>query len=42
MSPNANHKDGQVNNGAKVGFNRDEFAKAVEKSFDEKFEYDRP
>ena len=42
MSPNANQKEGNVNNGAKVGFNRDEFAKAVEKSFDEKFEYDRP
>lgn len=42
MSPNANHKDGQIKDGAKVGFNRDEFAKAVEKSFDEKFEYDRP
>ena len=42
MSPNANQKDGQVNNGAKVGFNRDEFAKTVEKVFDEKFEYDRP
>ncbi|WP_123855570.1 DUF5712 family protein [Chryseobacterium shandongense] len=42
MSPNANQKDGQVNNGAKVGFNRDEFAKTVEKVFDEKFEYERP
>lgn len=42
MSPNANQKDGNVNNGAKVGFNRDEFAKAIEKTFDEKFEYDRP
>ena len=42
MSPMANQKDGQVNNGAKVGFNRDEFAKTVEKVFDEKFEYDRP
>lgn len=42
MSPNANQKEGHVNNGAKVGFNRDEFAKTVEKVFDEKFEYDRP
>lgn len=42
MSPMANQKNGQVNNGAKVGFNRDEFAKTVEKVFDEKFEYDRP
>jgi len=42
MSPNANQKDGQVNNGAKVGFNRDEFSKNVEKIFDEKFEYNRP
>lgn len=42
MSPNANHKDGKIKDGAKIGFNRDDFAKAVEKSFDEKFEYDRP
>lgn len=42
MSPNANQKEGQVNNGARVGFNRDEFAKIVEKVFDEKFEYERP
>jgi len=42
MSPNANQKDGQVNNGAKVGFNRDEFSQNVEKIFDEKFDYNRP
>jgi len=42
MSPMANQKDGHVNNGAKVGFNRDEFAKTIERVFDEKFEYDRP
>lgn len=42
MSPNANHKDGQNNNGAKIGFNRDEFSQNVEKIFDQKFEYNRP
>ncbi len=42
MSPNANQKDGNLTNGAKVGFNRDEFAKEIEKVFDEKFEYERP
>jgi hypothetical protein len=42
MSPNANQKDGNLTNGAKIGFNRDEFAKEIEKVFDEKFEYDRP
>lgn len=42
MSPNANQKDGILANGAKVGFNRDEFAKEIEKVFDEKFEYERP
>lgn len=42
MSPNANSKDGVTNNGAKIGFNRTEFAQSVEKMFDEKFEYERP
>lgn len=42
MSPNANQKGGQLNNGAKVGFNRDEFFQKAEKMFDVKFEYNRP
>lgn len=42
MSPNANQKEGTLNNGAKVGFNRVEFFEKIEKIFDEKFEYERP
>lgn len=42
MSPKANHKDGKMYGGAKVGFHRDNFFKAAEQIFDVKFEYDRP
>lgn len=42
MSPNAHHKDGQNNNGAKIGFNRDQFTQHVEEIFDQKFDYNRP
>lgn len=41
MSPLANHKSGLLPNGAKVGFNRDEFFKAQETIFDKKFGYNR-
>lgn len=42
MSPKAHQKGGHMNNGAKVGFDRDAFFKKIEQIFDEKFEYDRP
>lgn len=42
MSPNANQKGGHLNNGAKVGFNRDNFFQKAENIFDVKFEYQRP
>jgi hypothetical protein len=42
LSPLANAVDGNMQNGAKVGFNRKEFAQKAEKVFDAKFEYDRP
>lgn len=41
MSPLANHKEGTLHNGAKVGFNRDEFFKNQEAIFDKKFGYSR-
>ena len=41
MSPLANHKEGTLHNGAKVGFNRDEFFKNQEAIFDKKFGYNR-
>lgn len=42
ISPNATQKDGYLGNGAKIGFNRSNFAKSCEKNFDRKFEYERP
>lgn len=42
MSPNANQKEGTLNNGAKVGFDRVQFFEKIEKIFDKKFEYVRP
>ncbi|MDV4099072.1 hypothetical protein CMT22_17760 [Elizabethkingia anophelis] len=42
MSPTANQKTGEMNNGGKVGFERTELFKASEKIFDQKFNYDRP
>ncbi|NJM80500.1 MAG: hypothetical protein HC854_14395 [Flavobacterium sp.] len=42
LSPLANAVDSKMQNGAKVGFNRKEFAEKAEKVFDSKFEYDRP
>lgn len=42
MSPNAHQRGGEMNNGAKVGFDRDAFFQKAEKIFDEKFEYNRP
>lgn len=42
MSPNANQKEGNVNNGAKVGFNRDAFYQDAQDIFDQKFNYQRP
>lgn len=42
LSPLANAKDAKMQNGARVGFNRKEFAEKAEKVFDQKFEYDRP
>lgn len=42
MSPDANHREGKTNNGAKVGFNRDQFSENVQNIFDKKFEYNRP
>ena len=42
MSPNANQKEGTMNGGAKVGFDRVQFFDKIEKVFDEKFEYVRP
>jgi len=42
LSPLANQKEGQLHNGASVGFNRKEFAQTTEKVFDQKFSYDRP
>ena len=42
MSPMANQKDSQIQNGAKVGFNRDNFFQKTEEIFDKKFSYDRP
>ncbi|MRM84279.1 DUF5712 family protein [Riemerella anatipestifer] len=41
MSPNANQREGVLNNGAKVGFDRDMFFQKVENIFDTKFEYNR-
>ncbi|RNA63946.1 hypothetical protein D1631_00095 [Chryseobacterium nematophagum] len=43
MSPMANHKNSKIaGKNAQVGFNRDEFFKQTEKSFDQKFHYERP
>lgn len=42
LSPLANAKDSKMQNGARVGFNRKEFAEKAEMVFDQKFEYDRP
>ncbi|UTG66815.1 hypothetical protein J2O02_18285 (plasmid) [Elizabethkingia anophelis] len=42
MSPTANQKSGEMNNGSKVGFERTELFKAAEKIFDEKFNFNRP
>ena len=42
LSPLANAKDAKMQNGARVGFNRKEFAEKAEMLFDQKFEYDRP
>ncbi|AVM51544.1 DUF5712 family protein [Capnocytophaga sp. oral taxon 878] len=42
MSPMSNQKDSQMNNGAKVGFNRDSYFQRTEEIFDKKFSYDRP
>lgn len=42
MSPMANHKMSKIaGKNANVGFNRDEFFKQTEKSFDQKFKYER-
>ncbi|WP_134344435.1 DUF5712 family protein [Flavobacterium psychrophilum] len=41
LSPVANQKESLMNNGAKVGFDRKNFAEKIEKVFDAKFEYDR-
>lgn len=42
MSPNASYKQGTLNNGAKIGFDRTKFFEKIYASFDEKFEYVRP
>ncbi len=42
LSPLANAKESNMLNGAKVGFNRDNFFQKAETVFDKKFEYDRP
>lgn len=42
MSPMANQKDSQMQNGAKVGFHRDNFFQKTEQIFDKKFSYERP
>ena len=42
ISPLANHRNSKVaGKSAQVGFNRDQFFKKVEQSFDQKFRYDR-
>lgn len=41
LSPLANHKEGSMNNGAKVGFDRSKFAQEAETLFDKKMEYNR-
>jgi hypothetical protein len=42
LSPLANHKEGNMNNGAQVGFDRNNFIQKSETIFDSKFSYDRP
>ena len=42
MSPNASYKEGTLNNGSKIGFDRTKFFEKIYASFDEKFEYVRP
>jgi hypothetical protein len=41
LSPLANAKEAKMNNGAAVGFHRNNFTNKVEKVFDQKFNYDR-
>ena len=41
LSPLSNARDSNMNNGAKVGFDRKYFAEEAEKIFDKKFEFDR-
>lgn len=42
MSPMANHKNSKIaGKNANVGFNRDEFFKQTEKTFDQKFKFER-
>lgn len=41
MSPMANQKDSQMQNGSKVGFERDKFFQRTEEIFDQKFTYNR-
>lgn len=42
LSPLANHKESNMNNGAKVGFDRNNFIQKTETIFDSKFSYNRP
>lgn len=41
LSPLANHKEGNMNNGATVGFNRNNFFQKTENVFDQKFAFNR-
>jgi len=42
LSPLANAKESNMQNGAKVGFNRNNFFEKAEKVFDQKFDFKRP
>lgn len=42
LSPLANQKENNMNNGAKVGFDRNNFIQKTETIFDSKFNYNRP
>ena len=42
LSPLANHKESNMSNGAKVGFDRNNFIQNSETIFDSKFNYNRP